>query len=396
MLALDQTGRGMMWPVQSASSDRSHSMRVHCRVAALAALSLASSPVLGPSSSSLTPIHLHGADGWGRPAVHGSVVYYLSRHHELYAVDRDTGATKWRRTLRHAANRGTAGTSVVVERGTVIVGDDDLFAFDAESGVPRWRFSSQVDNGPGPYLGSAAEGVVYAGSASGHVYAIDIATGRPAWVGGPYGTHAVVYAPVVKDGLAVAAYTDFTEVRRGGVVVHDAATGALRWHTPFPVPASTLPSGAAGGPVIANEMVVAASSDGSLHGFRRESGEIAWSLPPLASMGEDYRAGLFRRNMLLVASLSGVLVALNVQSLKEQWRYSSPEDGSIAFDIAADEETVYVPFASGRMTAVDFATGHERWRAGTTHRRFEHVPAIVGEQVYLTTEEGLYVVANRH
>ena len=201
MLDLDQTGRGMMWPAQSASSDRSHSMRVHCRGGrhgrAVAGLITGS----GPSSSSLTPIHLHGADGWGRPAVHGSAVYYLSRHHELYAVDRDTGATKWRRTLHHAANRGTAGTSVVVERGRVIVGDDDLFAFDAESGVPRWRFSSQVDNGLGPYLGAAAEGVVYA---EWRQVMSTPSTSPPVVrraVGGPYGTHAVVTPPSWKTAL---------------------------------------------------------------------------------------------------------------------------------------------------------------------------------------------------
>jgi outer membrane protein assembly factor BamB len=323
-------------------------------------------------------------------------VYYLTRHHELYAIERRTGATVWRQSLRLAASRSrTSGTTVIVERGTVVVGDDDLFAFDVQTGAPRWHFVPAGGDRPGPYLGASASGVVYAGSTTGRIYALDVATGHPAWVSGPIGARAVVFGPVVEGGLVVAAYTDFTSVRHGGVLALDASTGDLRWHAKFPSSAPGFASGAAGGPVIAADTIIATSSDGRIYGFDRTTGQVTWTLPPVAGMGEDFRPLLLCQRTLLVGSLTGVLIAVNTRTWQESWRYTSPEDGSIAFDIAADAETVYVPFASGHLTAVDLNTGVERWRVGTNDRRFEHLPAVADERLYVTSEDGLYVVAKR-
>lgn len=383
-----------MWSALSGSSNRPRRVRAGRQLFAAAALAFGASG--GPASWSPTPVRLHRADGWGRPAVHGSALYYLTRHHELYAIKRSTGATLWRQSLRLAAGRSrTSGTNVIVERGTVVVGDDDLFAFDAQTGAMRWHFVAADGDRPGPYLGASVSGVVYAGSTTGRIYALDVASGRTVWISGPLGARTVVFGPVVEGGLVVAAYTDFANVRHGGVMALEASTGDLRWHAKFPGGARGLASGAAGGPVIEADAIIATSSDGRIHGFNRTTGERAWTLPSIAGMSEDFRPLLLCQRTLLVASLTGLLLAVNTRTRHESWRYTSPEDGSIVFDIAADADTVYVPFASGRLTAVDLTTGKERWRVGTNDRRFEQLPAVADDRVYVTSEDGLYVVAKR-
>src|SRR5262245_31794481 len=154
----DPTGHGTMWSARSGSSDRSPLAGASRHLFAAAALAFGAAG--SPTSSSPTPVRLHRADGWGRPVVHGSAVYYLTRHHELYAVERSTGGTMWRQSLRLTASRArTSGTTVIVERGTVVVGDDDLFAFDGQTGAPRWHFVPAEGDRPGPYLGASASGV---------------------------------------------------------------------------------------------------------------------------------------------------------------------------------------------------------------------------------------------
>lgn len=156
--------------------------------------------------------------------------------------------------------------------------------------------------------------------------------------------------------------------------------------------------------MFAGDLVVAASSDGTVHAFDRESGRSMWAVPPVAikwSVGdvtpasagfEDFRALAYMQSTLLVTSLAGVLVAVNATTHAELWRYSSPEDGSIAFGIASDGQTAYVPYASGRLVAIDVATGRERWRAGGATLRFDFPPATAGDRLYLTSEDGLYVL----
>lgn len=107
---------------------------------------------------------------------------------------------------------------------------------------------------------------------------------------------------------------------------------------------------------------------------------------------EDFRAMAVNGRTLLLTSLAGTLVGLSADTRRELWRYQSPPDGSIAFGLSAHGGTAYVPYASGRTIAVDVASGRERWRIGDSGRRFEWPAAVADGQVYVTSEDGLYVV----
>lgn len=425
-----------MSPAQSRCTDAGGAVRRTARAAGstsvpgwgvlsvLAILAALSTPVASQQSAKkVVPIRLHRAAGWGRPAVDAGLAVYLSRDHELFAVDRFSGAQRWRRPLDGRSAR-TAGSRVVVHHGVVIAGDEGLFAFEAATGTPVWRLPLYTAREVGRYLGEAADGLVYAGSQSGQLIAAGVADGLVHWSSPPLGDRVTVFAPVVARRHVVAGFSDFGNARGGGVVCLHAKTGAVQWQTRLPGGRSGV-AAFGGGPAVLGDVVVAASSDGMLYGFDlttgaprgamdagvqsvgegwRASGTVTrprMQLPSDAESGdasegaidiEDFRAMAVSGSTLLVTSLTGTLVALRAEPRQTVWRFRSPSDGSIAFGLSVHDGTAYVPFASGRTIAVDVASGQERWSVGAGDRRFEWPAAVVRGRVYLTSEDGLYVV----
>ena len=151
--------------------------------------------------------------------------------------------------------------------------------------------------------------------------------------------------------------------------------------------------------MFAGAIIAASSSDGTIYGFDRSSGAVVWTLPPVglndpdanhATPTEDVRALAFVEGAIVATSLTGTLVAVDALTGRERWRYVSPQDGSIAFGMASDGRTAFLPFSSGRLVAV--ADGRTRWRVGGANVRFEHPPAVSEHRVYVTSEDGLYAV----
>ncbi len=201
----------------------------------------------------------------------------------------------------------------------------------------------------------------------------------------------------------------------------DARNGSVEWLVRFPRRTPSAPVGAAGRPVIVGDVVVAAAGDGSVYGLDRVSGRVWWTLgariggpegdsacrpvnypsepggrPDDDALG-DFRAIAYRHPTLFITSLSGVLCAVHPATRRQKWRFSSPSDGSILFDLTAAGAVVYVPYASGRLIAVDASSGRERWRMGGRDQRFEWPPAVRDGKAYVTSEDGLYAISEtRH
>lgn len=368
-------------------------------IAAMAVLTIGGPGSTGTSDrAARLPTRLHVGAGWGVPAVDEHAVYYLSKYHELVCVGRTVGGTRWKRTLGGGAPV-TAGTTVALAGPLVVAGDDDLFALDRLTGAQRWRFSPAVGYGVGHYLGDTSGSAVLTGSPSGRVHAVDRLTGTLRWMSDQVSEKATVFPPVATDTGVVAGYTDYgAKPKSGGVMLLDADTGTARWRTAFPRGSGAMSSAFAGGPVVAADFVFAAASDGAVYALDRATGSIRWSLPaiahddtlPASSPGEDLRPMTLQSRILIVGSATGLLTAIDVDRRREAWRFTAPRDGSIAFRIESDDRAVYVPYLSGRLVAVSLATGRELWRTGGSGIRFFWPPAVYRGALYLTTEEGLY------
>jgi outer membrane protein assembly factor BamB len=145
------------------------------------------------------------------PAVAGGAVYVGARDGFLYAIDRRTGAERW----RHDHKVSWVNSSPAVSAGLVYAGTSDgqfVQAVDTATGVERWRHKSAGIVWASP---AVDEALVYVGEGNGTMYALDKRTGQEAWryrVG-----HRLFSSPLVHEGRLYFGSDD------GGVYAVNAA-----------------------------------------------------------------------------------------------------------------------------------------------------------------------------
>lgn len=143
-----------------------------------------------------------GGHNSSTPAVADGTVYFGSRDGNVYAVNAETGAQRWKVQYGTDILASIQSSPAVVD-GTVYIGtnnDRRVLALDAATGAVRWSFRTA-----GPVLSSpaVANGVVYAGSDGGGIYALRATDGKRLWSTRASG--AVDSGPVVAEGKVYAA-----------------------------------------------------------------------------------------------------------------------------------------------------------------------------------------------
>lgn len=109
----------------------------------------------------------------GRPAVSGGVVYAGSRDRCLYAIKAASGRVLWR-----LPTGGPVTGGATVRGDSVYLGSRDgrLYRVARATGSVGWRFDA------GGWINrcapAAGDGLVYAGTAGGHLHAVDMRTGQ--------------------------------------------------------------------------------------------------------------------------------------------------------------------------------------------------------------------------
>jgi hypothetical protein len=67
----------------------------------------------------------------------------------------------------------------------------------------------------------------------------------------------------------------------------------------------------------------------------------------------------------------------------------------VAFGLAADQKSAFVPYMSGELVALDARSGVERWRAGGLRESFAWVPLVTGRRIYAAASgAGFFAFAN--
>ena len=203
--------------------------------------------------------------------------------------------------------------------------------------------------------------------------------------------------------MVVASFTEPGAQARGGVVAFDSVSGRERWRRALlPLLDIRSPSGATGEPLVTADAVVAGAQDGTLVGLDPESGQFRWAIPALRSHADgralgshDFRPVARVGKRLITGSLTGQVVAYDMETRREQWR-AAPVPASVAFGLAADEQTVYVPFLSGQLVALDAQHGSERWRIGSASAGFVWTPLVSPSRLFvLGSGAGLLSIIRR-
>ncbi|MCC7415521.1 MAG: PQQ-like beta-propeller repeat protein [Acidobacteria bacterium] len=324
--------------------------------------------------------------GTGIPAANDRTAYFFTRHHEVIAVDILDGGTLWRSAL--PSSDALQSSALRLGGGVLVAGDGDLFGLDPSSGKLLWRFAPADGYGAGLYVGVLQDGAAFTGSPAGRLYGVELASGRLRW-STLVGTDTTVFEPAGNAHALFAAYTRFL-TRESGVVSVALDTGRVRWQ--HPLSCGDTCGAFAGGLAVAGDLVLAASGDGALHALSATDGAVRWSTParsPGTAPAPDYRALAVVGRRLVAGSLTGEVAAYSFDEPRELWRYPGRR-GSTGFTLAVGDDTIYVPFLSGDLVALNADTGAERWAVGRDVGRFRSAPFVAPEVVLAAGASGLF------
>lgn len=350
-----------------------------------------------PRPTGPSPLWRVPGTGSGTPAVDGDTVYFLSADREVAAVAAGSGTVRWKTgtgvtSTDSIFGAATAGTSLTVAGSMVVAGDWDVVGFDRVTGARRWTYKAPAGDGPGLFLGPVQGGLVYTGSPGGRAYAIDTATGALRWMTTIVdGGTTSVFRPAVAGAMLAVGYSTFVIPNAGGLAMLDAASGRLLWRTPFPAPKERWQhTNLAGGPVLTDDLVFGSAGDGNIYAFDVATGEVRWAFPRLSGPLEglitatdtDHRAITRAGRLIVAGSATGYVVAYDIDTRQERWRYFDRLAGSTTLALSADDRSVYLPYFGGFIIAVDLATGSERWRYGDFSQGFIWPPAPAGDRVF--------------
>jgi outer membrane protein assembly factor BamB len=267
----------------------------------------------------------------------------------LFALNAANGATLWSSNL--AGSFAISGACYENGRVFAVNGSGLLRAFDAATGNVVWRALL-----PGQFMFSSQptvhNGVVYTGGSGsgGTVYAVDANNGALLWTRSVMnGDHS---SPAVSgDGVYVSYACP-------NVYKLNPATGAVIWH---------FAPGCSGGggktPALYNNRLYVRDSAGTIHDAF--SGALIGNFIAKNTPVFSGTRGFFLEGPNGFGSF-GTLRGRDVDTNAVLWSFAG--DGTLQSAVLAVNDNVYVGSASGKLYAVNAATGAQVWvtQAGTS------------------------------
>lgn len=271
----------------------------------------------------------------------------------------------------------------VVMDGVVYVGSGTgiLYAIETASGNLKWKFATPSETTSSP---AVAEGLVYVNSDSGF-FAVDAASGRQAWqikTGEPIAFDKrrdyFQSSPVYADGAVYFGSAD------SFIYAVDAKSGKLLWKY------KTL-GRVRSSPAMVGGVIYVGSMDGNLYTLEARTGELRWKFKTAGdaffSTGEVQSSPAVADGLVFFGSRDGHLYAVDTITGQKKWAFS--HDGSWCISAPTVWEGLIFAGSSDGMfvNAVDERTGQEKWRTKTQARVFTS-GAIAAGNVYFGTWGG--------
>ena len=220
-----------------------------------------------------------GAAATGSPTVRAGIVYVTSRDSSAWAIDAKNGRVKWELPGAPTTSVVVGGTAPAVSDKFAIFpfGSGELVAAFRKGGVRTWAsfvsgkrrgraYADITDITGDPVISG---NVVYAGSHSGRVVALDLGSGERIWT-----ANEGAFSPVWPAGGSVFLISDEDRLVR-----LDAATGDKIWSIQLPYFTKDKPRRrksifAHYGPILAGGRLIVASSDGVIRSYNPVDGGL--------------------------------------------------------------------------------------------------------------------------
>jgi outer membrane protein assembly factor BamB len=269
-------------------------------------------------------------------------------------------------------------------------------------GGVRWAFNS---GGPIVSSPALADGVVYVGSWSGYLYAIDRETGREKW---KFKSRApIASSPTIADGLVYFVSST------GSIAALDAGTGQVKWVTAieyekkfeahslhgYSPTGQTIPDAwdvFVSSPAVAAGKVFFGSGDGNVYAMDAKSGALQWKFQ---TRDVVHASPAVANGTVYIGSWDGSFYAIDADTGQQRWVFKGGDDPAIHNQVgfqssaAVVDGTVYVGCRDAHVYALDAATGRKKWDYPTSKSWVNGTPAVRDGIVYVGTSDSARFLA---
>jgi outer membrane protein assembly factor BamB len=269
----------------------------------------------------------------------------------------------------------------VVADGVVYAASNkgEVYAFAANNGRRAWSVKSRLPLSAGPEVGN---GVVIVGSSDGDVLALDASTGAERW---RQTIRAEILArPLIVNDIVVVRTVD------GHLEALSLTDGAPRWSVDESVPRLTLRGTAP--PVLAGDRIIAGFDNGRTLAVDPRTGEVLWDTVVNAPSGRtelerltdiDSPAQVVGSDVYVV-TFQGRIAMLALDSGQIWWA----RDASSHRGFAIDSQSLYLSTADGSIVAMRRTDGAQQWEQDVLARRGLTAPAVDGDAIVVADYQG--------
>lgn len=258
------------------------------------------------------------AQGWSGATLYDGIVYVGSMKGEVVAINSSTRNLEWSYTI------ATPSTGMSCGRTSTPA---------AIYGTP-----------------AAAGDLVYIGTYSGKVYALNIARGTERWVYPREGyMGAIVGSPLITDDIIYVSSSD------GRVYALDTTYGDLKWKSK-PLADKLWTS-----PTIDGNTIYVNTFDGHVYALSTENGSLLpWTFKVEAGFASS---PVIYGDTMLLASFDRYLYAVKIGNDTPIWKFpkEKPADNWFWAAPVVDKGVVYASCLDGKIYAVDAETGERLW-----------------------------------
>ncbi len=278
-------------------------------------------------------------------------------------------------------------SSAAIVGGVVYVGSMSgyLLAIDLATGKEKWKYkAAQQIEESSP---AVASGTVYVGDLSGVFHAVDAVTGKAKWTfktGGEIKSSPVVFTEGGVEKVLIGSYDQ-------SLYCLNAKTGAVLWKFSINGPVHATPS-------INNGVAYLTGCDEVFYGIRLTDGKEVQHIASGAYTGASPALLLAgpQSQMAFFGTFNNDVVGVNLVTKRIMWRYENPTRHFPFYASAAITPSLVI--VGGRDKSVHALVpkpgtvkGKAAWTFATK-ARVESSPAIAGSRIYVGSNDGILYV----
>ncbi|MDY6771620.1 MAG: PQQ-binding-like beta-propeller repeat protein [Candidatus Nanohaloarchaea archaeon] len=305
----------------------------------------------------------------GYPAlnlIHDSGTLYTLAAGIVFALDANSGDTKWRKDVGHNVE---SPLSPIMGNGFLFYGENagnQAVGFSISSQSVAWTYKTGYSVRSGA---AYADGRVFMGSDDGSMYAYDASSGDVLW---SKGGGELRSKPAVKGSTVYHGQWD-----PATIYARDVSGGSLKWSVGLSGKIERS------SPYVGSSNVYVGTTAGTMYAISRSSQSVIWQFD---AGSEITSSPTLADGKVVFGGSGGKVYAAWAANGTQAWSFQTSSTGTVTASPAAASDTVYIGSPNGVFYALDIDTGTRNCEYDTGAGSIVTRPTIVGDTVYTSTQ----------